>query len=132
MSAGANQRIIKSSSASTPLHSNPLQSTPRFSDSRISVEWEWEWEWVQSSFSSLLPYYVTGFSDGESSFHISISKNKNYRSGFQIQAIYTTQLHIKDLELLKKIQSFFGGVGSIVIKKGSKSAIFSVQKILVM
>lgn len=77
----------------------------------------------------LAPYYVTGFSDGESSFHVAIFKNKNYKSGFQIQAKYTTQLHSKDLELLTKLQSFFGGVGSIVIKKEAESAIFSIQSL---
>jgi len=82
-----------------------------------------------NSKNTLPPYYVTGISDGESSFHVSILKNKNYRSGFQIQAKYTIQLHSKDLELLTKLQSFFGGVGSIIIKKEAKSAIFSIQSL---
>ena len=30
--------------------------------------------------TTLKPYYVTGFSDGEASFHISVLKNKQYKT----------------------------------------------------
>ena len=82
-----------------------------------------------NSENQLPPCYVTGFSDGESYFQVSVLKNKNYKSGFQIQAKYTTQLHSKDLVLLTKLQSFFAGVGSIIIKKKVELAIFSIQSL---
>ena len=85
-----------------------------------------------SSLSSISPYYVTGLSDAEASFHVSIIKNKKYRSGFQVMAIYTIQLHIKDIELLNKLKSYFG-IGSVTIKKDKEgnplSAVFSVQSL---
>lgn len=57
--------------------------------------------------STLNPWWITGFYDGESSFIVSIFKNKEYILGYQVQAIYTICLHTKDLILLNKIQSFF-------------------------
>lgn len=52
--------------------------------------------------------------------------------GFQALPVFTIQLHIKDLDLLKKIQLFFG-VGVITIKKNTEkepiSAVFSVQSL---
>jgi hypothetical protein len=92
-----------------------------------------------NSYALLSPYYITGISDGESSFIISILKNKNYKSGYQIQAKYAIQLHIKDLVLLNKLQSFLAfalraagqGVewGLFLLKKVGNSAIFSVQSL---
>jgi hypothetical protein len=77
---------------------------------------------------SLPSSYVSGLSDGESCFVLSFIKNSNYKSGYQVKAVYSVQLHIKDLVLLKKIQAFFG-VGTITIKKGiiAGSAIYSIQ-----
>ena len=84
------------------------------------------------SLSSISPYYVTGLSDAESSFHVSIIKSQLYKLGFKVIAVYTIQLHIKDIELLNKLKSFFG-TGSITIKKDKQgnplSAVFSVQSL---
>lgn len=38
---------------------------------------------------SLNPWWVTGFSDGESSFIVTIYKNKEYKCGYQVQAMYS-------------------------------------------
>jgi len=84
------------------------------------------------SLSSISPYYVTGLSDAESSFHVSIIKSQIYKIGFKVIAVYTIQLHIKDIELLNKLKSFFG-IGSITIKKDKQgnplSAVYSVQSL---
>jgi LAGLIDADG endonuclease len=69
-----------------------------------------------SSTSDLSPYFVSGFSDGDSSWHISVLKNKAYKTVFKVLPVFTTQLHVKDLSLLLKIQSFFSGVGVITRK----------------
>lgn len=66
---------------------------------------------------NLHPYYITGFSDGESCFGVKIFKS-TFKIGWQVQAFFEIYLHKKDLPLL--IKSFFG-VGSITIneKRGS-------------
>jgi hypothetical protein len=78
--------------------------------------------------TTLKPYYVTGFSDGEASFHISVLKNKAYKIGYHVLPIFTIQLHIKDLLLLEQIKDYFN-VGIVKIKKNkdSNTAMYSVQ-----
>ena len=82
-----------------------------------------------SSTSDLSPSYVSGFSDGDSSFHVSVLKKKVYKTGFQVLPVFTTQLHVKDLSLLLQIQSFFYGVGVITKKSIAESVIYSVQSL---
>lgn len=86
-----------------------------------------------STTSGLSPY-VSGFSFpprgiGESSFHVSVLKKTGYKTGFQVFPVFTTQLHIKDLSLLLKIQSFFSGVGTITKKSNAETVIYSVQSL---
>lgn len=63
----------------------------------------------------LHPYFITGFSDGESTFSIRISKSKTNKLGFAISPIYAicAEANIENLKLLKKVQKFFGGIDSI-------------------
>lgn len=86
-------------------------------------------------------YFARGFSstsdlslcngvfDGGSSFHVSVLKKKAYKTVFQVIPVFTTQLHVKDLSLLFKIQSFFFGVGVITKKSTTESVIYSVQSL---
>jgi len=62
---------------------------------------------------SLNPSFITGFIDGEGSFIVSILKNPRYNTGWEVQASFSISLHKKDLALLKQIQAYFGGAGSI-------------------
>ena len=71
------------------------------------------------------PWFVVGFTDGEASFTITIYKDKEYFTGWHIQAMFQIHLHAKDLPLLKQIQSFFG-VGAIQTIKSSSSVIYRV------
>lgn len=85
-----------------------------------------------STSTSISPSYVTGFSDGESSFHISILKKKGYKIGYQVLPVFTIQLHINDLGILEKIKNFFGA--GVIIKKKNKLnelyfVIYSVQSL---
>ena len=73
----------------------------------------------------LNPNYVTGFSDAEAWFHISILKNKNYKTGYQILPVFSIQLHSKDLFLLEQKKSYFN-VGVITIRNND-AVIYSVQ-----
>lgn len=136
----AGVRSISTSEASQRLHAGDLTLNPRsrftfsfnyFSNIKIFFK-PYSVQCISTKVFSLPPAYVSGFSDGESSFHVSVLSKKGYKMGFQIIPIFTIQLHIKDLDLLKKIQSFFG-VGVIIIKKNTKkeptSAIFSVQSL---
>nr|QBM09613.1 hypothetical protein [Dactylella sp.] len=66
---------------------------------------------------SLHPYFITGFSDGESYFYISVYKFKSMRTGWRTKLIFGISLHKKDLPLLKSIQNSLGGIGTIIKHK---------------
>ena len=70
----------------------------------------------QDCLSNLNPWWVTGFSDAESSFSMFISRSKNTIIGWTITPTFNITLHIRDIELLKSIQNFFNGVGKINIQ----------------
>ena len=46
-----------------------------------------------------------------------------------MSAIFSIDLHVKDLPLLYAIQNFFGGIGFIVMNKKRQTASFQVTKI---
>ena len=62
--------------------------------------------------SSLHPWFITGFADGEGCFTLSLVRNKKLKIGWGVKAVFSIGLHQKDLALLEQIKSFFG-VGSI-------------------
>lgn len=69
----------------------------------------------------LNPNWVTGFCDAEGSFSMSIFKSKTAAIGRTIEPCFIITLHNKDIELLKKIQLFFGvGVVSTIGSKGAR------------
>jgi hypothetical protein len=68
----------------------------------------------------LNPHWVTGFSDGEASFSINISKANDHSLGWKISPSFSIGLHSKDLAILKEIQIFFNGAGSIYHLDDSK------------
>lgn len=53
------------------------------------------------------PNWVSGFSDGDSSFYVSESARGNF------QAFYKIHLHDKEFALLNRIKAFFGNLGTI-------------------
>lgn len=63
--------------------------------------------------NNLNPNFVSGFTDGEGSFIISITKAPEHKIGLRVKAIFRINLHKKDLDLLKLIQAFFEGAGNI-------------------
>jgi len=75
------------------------------------------------------PYFITGFVDGEACFIISVLKNQKLKIGWEVQVIFTINLAEKDRALLKLIQSFFNGVGSITKhdKNSLKYRVASIQ-----
>ena len=62
------------------------------------------------------PWFVTGFTDGEGSFHIQVTKGKEYKLRYTIRLYYSVNLHKKDIGLLKELKNYFG-VGKIYTKK---------------
>lgn len=74
---------------------------------------------LNNSVSVLHPQFVSGFSDAEGCFMISITqKAKNNK--WQVLALFQLGLHSRDLPLLNKIQSFFGGIGNINVCNTAK------------
>ena len=73
------------------------------------------------------PFFITGLTDAEGSFSVSIKKNNSYKLGWSVNPVFTIGLHKKDLELLKLIQAYFGGVGNITRKviMGSQKCMLS-------
>lgn len=57
--------------------------------------------------SKLDPSYVTGFTDGEGSFILTIIKDNKYKLGWRVACRFVISLHKKDLILLNSIKNFF-------------------------
>lgn len=79
------------------------------------------------------PDYVTGFSDGEGTFSITISRRDRTALGWYPRPVFSIELHKRDLPLLKGIQAFFGGGGDICVRSnrnGSAILKFSELEIL--
>ena len=70
----------------------------------------------------LNPDWISGFSDGDSCFSVSI-----LGSG-QIIAVFSIGLNEREHPLLIKIQSFFG-VGNIFLTAGNRAAYYKINKI---
>lgn len=64
---------------------------------------------------TLHPYYVTGFIDGEGCFHLSIGKNASSKIGYSVGLSFSIGLNKKDIDLLKLIKAFFGGIGKLSV-----------------
>jgi hypothetical protein len=72
----------------------------------------------------LNPYWISGFSEGDSSFFISIRSSNN-----QVRLFYSIGLNEREYKLLIKIQSFFGGIGKITKNSSNNSVNFNVTRI---
>jgi len=58
------------------------------------------------------PWYITGFTDGEGCFIVTIIKDNKYKLGWRAACRFIISLNDKDINLLKNIKSFFK-VGNI-------------------
>ena len=59
------------------------------------------------------PWFITGFTDAEGCFLVIVRKAPKNNLGWQLEPAFIINLHKKDVELLKLIQSYFGGAGRI-------------------
>lgn len=79
--------------------------------------------------NATLPNWVTGFSDGESSFSVSFSENNKYKTGWGIIPAFAIELKCIDIFLLYRIPEYFGGVGKVNIIPNKGHAIYVVNSI---
>jgi len=64
---------------------------------------------------NLHPWYVTGYSDGESSFSIRVRRNLLSKLGFHISIVYSigAERNFENEKLLRSIKNYFNRYGSI-------------------
>ena len=79
--------------------------------------------------SDLNPMWVTGFSDGECSFSVSVSRSNRHKTGYAFGPIFAIELKDIDLDLLYKIQKFFKGAGKIHLIKDKGHAVYAVGSV---
>jgi len=72
------------------------------------------------------PWFITGFIDAEGCFTLKCNPSEK-GLGWKIQLEFVIGLHVSDLELLKEIQFFFGGVGRLTTN--DKIAVYSVRSL---
>jgi hypothetical protein len=82
---------------------------------------------LYDSYEYLNPWFITGFTDGEGSFMVSIRKDIRQKTGWRVEALFHIGLHLKDEQLLKDIQAIFKGIGLISIKQ--QTVFFKVQSL---
>lgn len=83
---------------------------------------------VYSGVPNLSAWFITGFTDAEGSFRVSINKDKTYKIGWQVRGFFEITLHEKDFALLELIQKFFG-VGKIYVKKENSAISYIVSSV---
>lgn len=96
-----------------------------FSSKAMSSNVNYSFNVNNSSTNALNPYCVTGFTDGQACFYISVSSNHGYKTAYIVKAVFHIGVHIRDIALLEQIQLFFG-VGTIS-KLGAESVQFRVS-----
>ena len=87
----------------------------------------------RSSFSTLIhnpksklnPWFITGFSDAEGCFSISIQPSARMKTHWRVSPSFLIKLHIKDIKILENIQSTLG-LGRIR-KTGIQMVVFTVE-----
>ena len=79
------------------------------------------------NFIKLDPWFITGFTDAEGCFSLSIVRNKELKIGWSVRAIFQLNLSQKDKALLEQMKSYFG-VGGIH-KHGPQSLQFRVESV---
>lgn len=77
--------------------------------------------------SYLNPWFLTGFTDGDGSFSILVSKDTKGKLLCKVQPVFTIGLHPKDLPLLEKIHKSLGGVGKINVRKDGSGVHYIVS-----
>ena len=74
------------------------------------------------------PWFFTGFTDAEGSFSVTIRRNSRNNTWW-VEHRFSIGLNKRDLTLLKDIQNFLGGIGSIVVDDRKNSVEFRVSSL---
>ena len=74
------------------------------------------------------PWYVTGLTDGEGCFCVSLAIRAKLRTGLEVRPSFSLSLNERDLKLLEGLQAFFG-CGWIRESKGDRTFKFEVRSI---
>lgn len=64
-------------------------------------------------------WYLGGFVEGEGSNSVSITINKNFKYGVNIQPVFNVSQHKNGLNILNSFKELFENAGSVVEKSGS-------------
>ena len=72
------------------------------------------------------PAWVTGFIDGEGTFHVGILKNATMALGVQVQLQFAITQHIRDILLMENFIPFFGNVG-LIVKDGPNKVQYRIR-----
>lgn len=79
--------------------------------------------------NNLEPNWITGFIDAEGCFYVYLGKRKDRKSGWKIQPCFQIKLHIKDKNLLLRIKSYFGEIGTIVINNNYNFVVYKIYSL---
>lgn len=77
--------------------------------------------------STINPWFLTGFTDAEGSFMISITQNDKSKLKWRVIPSFALHIHKKDISLLNQIQKFLG-VGN-VRKNSNTTVLFRVDNL---
>ena len=81
----------------------------------------------QYSTLNISPWFWTGLIDAEGSFSIIIDKKIDRKLGWRVQSKFQIGLHIKDLNLLLKLQQYLQGIGTIHKYPKQNKVIYSID-----
>jgi hypothetical protein len=70
---------------------------------------------------NLEPSWVTGFVDGEGSFHVGINPHHDMKAGYQVLPEFTVVQHRRDEQVLHALKAFFG-CGVVRVNHGDRLA----------
>lgn len=72
--------------------------------------------------------WVVGFTSGEGCFYIRIGENSKYYTGYQVQLRFQITQHIRDVELMNSLVTYFG-CGTCELRPDNQSCDFFVRKL---
>jgi hypothetical protein len=74
------------------------------------------------------PWFVSGLTEGEGCFCVSFAVRAKLRAGLEVRPSFSLSLNVKDLELLRDLQTFFG-CGWIRESKGDRTFKYEARSI---
>jgi len=118
---------FKPKNSYSTLSNNLAYTAPVTPPSLLADERRAKYNFKNNNSYYLNPYYITGFTDGEGCFSLSLHQEKRMFTGWQIKPIFSIALHNRDINILEAIQRTFG-VGKIY-KHGAYSIQYRVSSL---